>query len=779
MRRIGEFTVERRLGAGGMGVVYLARTAAGRQVALKVIRPEYADEPHFRARFRREVAAARKVSGAFTAPVVDADPDGDPPWLATQYVAGDSLEARVRSGGPLPVAEVVRLAGQLAEALRDIHRQGIVHRDLKPANVLLADDGVRVIDFGIARSAVQSRALTRSGAMVGTPAFMAPEQLVAARAVSPATDVFALGGVLAFAASGRSPFEDPEAAGLEPIAVAFAVVHQEPDLTGVPAPLRALVSRCLAKDPARRPGLEEVLRLATGPEQGLGEVDGVRVRPRRRPGRAAIAALAALTALFLAGDVPPSTPSAVLPCAEGLTALGEGRMRRCVGLLDADASPARLRSSSSRAVAPVLERIAAENRRVVAAAAEPGGRPFVSMVYLTPITQEFDGSGAMEAVRRDLEGAHLAQLRTNGRLGARQDGPAVRLLFGHTGGTAEQRNHAVGQVLAARRAQRIVAALGLGGSTAASQDMVEELTAGGLPAFGSVLTADSWAAVPGLARVAPTNADQAAAAVQHLSAGALARARILFVQDVAPGDQYTSTLAQQFRARIPAERLVRAEPTLFDSSRSGAGDFRARLADVCAVRPDVVYFAGRGTTLPRLLTVLAARPCKDHRITVMSGDDTMMIRHTNGFGARDLADVLGKGRIDLLHTGLAHPRAWEVTPEAFDLKLAAPFRDGTFTDTFGHSDLEDGRAVMMYDALLTATRAVRETPAVPRPSVTDVHRTLARLREKGPLPGASGWIALGDDGAPRDKAIPILRIAPDGRTTAVTVTSADGRPTRG
>ncbi|AXE84133.1 bifunctional serine/threonine-protein kinase/ABC transporter substrate-binding protein [Streptomyces sp. Go-475] len=771
--------MERRLGAGGMGVVYLARTAAGRQVALKVIRPEYADEPHFRARFRREVAAARRVSGAFTAPVVDADPDGDPPWLATQYVAGDSLEARVRSGGPLPVAEVVRLAGQLAEALRDIHRQGIVHRDLKPANVLLADDGVRVIDFGIARSAVQSRALTRSGAMVGTPAFMAPEQLVAARAVSPATDVFALGGVLAFAASGRSPFEDPEAAGLEPIAVAFAVVHQEPDLTGVPAPLRALVSRCLAKDPAGRPGLEEVLRLATGPAQGLGEVDGVRVRPRRRPGRAAIAALAVLATLFLTGDVPPSTPSAVLPCAEGLTALGEGRMRRCVGLLDADASPARLRSSSSRAVAPVLERIAAENRRVVAAAAEPGGRPFVSMVYLTPITQEFDGSGAMEAVRRDLEGAHLAQLRTNGRLGARQDGPAVRLLFGHTGGTAEQRNHAVGQVLGARRAQRIVAALGLGGSTAASQDMVEELTAGGLPAFGSVLTADSWAAVPGLARVAPTNADQAAAAVQHLSAGALARARILFVQDVAPGDQYTSTLAQQFRARIPAERLVRAEPTLFDSSRSGAGDFRARLADVCAVRPDVVYFAGRGTTLPRLLTVLAARPCKDHRITVMSGDDTMMVRHTNGFGARDLADVLGKGRIDLLHTGLAHPRAWEVAPEAFDLKLAAPFRDGTFTDTFGHGDLEDGRAVMMYDALLTAARAVRETPAVPRPSVTDVHRTLARLREKGPLPGASGWIALGGDGAPKDKAIPVLRIAPDGRTTAVTVTSADGRPTRG
>lgn len=772
--------MERRLGAGGMGVVYLARTPAGRRVALKVIRPEYADEPQFRARFRREVAAARKVSGAFTAPVVDADPDGDPPWLATQYVVGDSLDARVRSGGPLPAADVVRLAGQLAEALRDIHRQGIVHRDLKPANVLLAEDGVRVIDFGIARSVVQSRALTRSGAMVGTPAFMAPEQLIAAQAVSPATDVFALGGVLAFAASGRSPFEDPEAAGLEPIAVAFAVVHQEPELGGVPGPLRALVARCLAKDPARRPGLDEVLRLAArAAEQGVDAVGSAPSRRRRRPGRAAVAALAVLTTLLLAGDVPPSTPSAVLPCAEGLTAIGEGRMRRCVGLLDTDASPAGLRSSSSRAVAPVLERIAAENRRVVAAAAKPGGRPYVSMVYLTPITQEFDGSGAMEAVRRDLEGAHLAQLRTNGRLGAPPDGASVRLLFGHTGGTAQQRNHAVGQVLGARRAQRIVATLGLGGSTASSQDMVEELTAGGLPAFGSVLTADSWAAVPGLARIAPTNADQAAAAVQHLSTGKLARARILFVQDVAPGDQYTSTLAQQFRARIPADRLVRAEPTLFDSSRSGLAGFRARLADVCAVRPDVVYFAGRGTTLPRLLTALAARPCKDHRITVMSGDDTMMIRHTNGFGARDLADALGKGGIDLLHTGLAHPRAWDVAPEAFDLKLAAPFRDGTFTDTFRHGDLEDGRAIMMYDALLTAARAVRETPAVPHPTVTDVHRTLARLREQGPLPGASGWIALGSDGAPKNKAIPVLRIAPDGRTTAITVTSADGTLTGG
>lgn len=773
--------MERRLGAGGMGVVYLARSAAGRQVALKVIRPEYADEPHFRARFRREVAAARKVSGAFTASVVDADPDGDPPWLATQYVVGDSLEARVRAGGPLPVADIARLAGQLAEALRDIHRQGIVHRDLKPANVLLADDGVRVIDFGIARSVAQSRALTRSGVMVGTPAFMAPEQLHTARAVSPATDVFALGGVLAFAALGRSPFEDPEAAGLEAIAVAFAVVHKEPDLTGLPTALRGLVARCLAKDPTRRPGLEEVLRQAIRAGQGdTAEADRVRPVLLGQSGRATIAALTVLAALFLPGDAPRSSPSAVLPCADGLSAIGDGRMRRCVGLLDAAASPVRLRRSSSRVVAPVLERIAAENRRVVAAAAQPGGRPYASMVYLTPITEEFDGSAAMGAVRRDLEGAHLAQLRTNGQL-ADEDDPTqavpVRLLFGQTGGSAQQRNHTVGQVLGARRAQRIVAALGLGGSTAASQDMVEELTAGGLPAFGSVLTADSWAAVPGLARVAPSNADQAAAAVRHLSTGVLARARILFVQDIAPGDQYTSTLAQQFRARISAGRLVRAEPTLFDSSRPGLADaFRAVVRDVCDARPGVIYFAGRGTSLPQLLTALAVRGCRSGRLTVMSGDDTMMIRHTKGFGPRELAAALGPDTIDLVYTGLAHPGAWEVAPEAFDLDYVAPFRDGTFADAFPRSDLEDGRAIMMYDALLTAARSVQETPAVRSPTVSDVYRTLSRLRKKGPLPGASGWIALGDDGAPKDKAIPVLRIAPDGRTIAIAVTSADGSP---
>ncbi|MEU1075887.1 MULTISPECIES: protein kinase [unclassified Streptomyces] len=772
MRRIGEFTLERRLGAGGMGVVYLACSPTGRQVALKVIRPEYADDPHFRARFRREVAAARKVSGAFTASVVDAAPDGDPPWLATQYVPAESLAARVGSGGPLPVADIARLAGQLAEALRDIHRQGIVHRDLKPGNVLLAEDGARVIDFGIAKAVSESRALTHTGAMVGTPAFMAPEQLCGPHRVSCATDVFALGSVLAYAALGRSPFEDADAAGAEPIAAAFAVVHKEPDLTGLPRPLGALVTRCLDKEPGRRPRLDEVLCLAARAGAGGCEESGA-LPARGRWRRTAPAVLAVLAALLAGADAPSS---AVLPgasgCATGQRAVGEGAERTCVGLLaGAFARPGPPQASESD-LAPVLTLIHAENREVVGASTGPHARPYASVVYLTPITAAYDGTSMMASVRHDLEGAYLAQREANREPGT---GPRIRVLVAQTGGSAEQRAYAVGQVLHRRRAEHIVAAVGLGGSTASSQDMVGQLTAAGLPAFGSVLTADSWAGTPGLLRVAPANADQAAAAVRFLSARGRADDRFLLVEDVAAGDQYTSTLATQFRARMPAERLAGA--LLFDSAAPDpTGIFRGQSGELCAARPDVVYFAGRGTSLPAFLTALAERPCRDRPLTVLSGDDTTQVVRTDGFGPRELAAALRTGRVDLVYTGLAHPGAWRVAPHAFAPRAVAPFRDGTFATAFPGSRLDDGRAIMMYDTVLLATRALRTTPAVSDPTATDVHRTLAALRGGPPVAGASGWVAVDGDGGPRDKAIPIIRIDPTGRTTTIAVTSADGRP---
>ncbi|GGO93989.1 outer membrane protein assembly factor BamB family protein [Wenjunlia tyrosinilytica] len=251
-RRVGPYRIMGRLGAGGMGQVYLGRSPGGRAVAVKVIRPELAGDPLFRERFAREAAAAQAVSGAFTAAVVGADPHGDPPWLATVYVPGVSLSDAITQYGPLPESSVLALGAGLAEALQAIHSAGLVHRDLKPSNVLLAPDGPKVIDFGIAVTA-ESSALTHSGVVVGTPGFMSPEQLTG-RPVGALTDVFALGSVLAFAATGQGPF------GAGSVhALGYRIVHEEPDLSPVPPGVRPLVARCLSKEPAARPPIFAVL----------------------------------------------------------------------------------------------------------------------------------------------------------------------------------------------------------------------------------------------------------------------------------------------------------------------------------------------------------------------------------------------------------------------------------------------------------------------------------------------------------------------------------------
>lgn len=249
------YRLESVLGSGGMGRVYLGTSPSGRQVAVKVIRTDLVHRPDFKERFRREVTAARQVSGAFTAPVVDADPDADPPWMATLYVPGQPLDQRIKLGPLMDAEELYRLATGLAEALRDIHRAGIVHRDLKPANVLLADDGPRVIDFGIVRAA-DTDMPTGTGITVGTPPFMSPEQIRAQKDVGPPSDIFSLGSVLTYAASGHVPFDATDV-----YAVAYQLVHEPPDLDGVPDWLLPVVERCLAKEPAERPTAYELLAL--------------------------------------------------------------------------------------------------------------------------------------------------------------------------------------------------------------------------------------------------------------------------------------------------------------------------------------------------------------------------------------------------------------------------------------------------------------------------------------------------------------------------------------
>lgn len=255
-REVGPYVIEGRLGSGGMGSVYLGRPRTGRPVAVKLIHPSLAGDAEFRTRFRREVAAARRVGGFWAAQVVDADPDAERPWMATAYVAGPSLEDAVGQEGALPLSVVRTLGATLAEGLSAIHDQGLVHRDLKPSNVLLADDGPRVVDFGIALEH-DATSLTHQGS-IGTAPYMSPEQ-VRGLDVTPASDVFSLGSVLAFACTGRSPFGGGAAED-----VARRVVRDEPDLAGVPSGLRALVEACLAKEPGDRPAPSDVVdRLAS------------------------------------------------------------------------------------------------------------------------------------------------------------------------------------------------------------------------------------------------------------------------------------------------------------------------------------------------------------------------------------------------------------------------------------------------------------------------------------------------------------------------------------
>jgi serine/threonine protein kinase len=280
-QRIGSYRLLGRLGTGGMGRVFLARSDRGRTVAVKLVRAELAAQEEFRSRFRREVRAARRVGGSWTAPVLDADTEADIPWVATGYVAGPSLQQVLKDYGPLPERSVMVLAAGLAQALADIHTAGLVHRDLKPSNVMITIDGPRVIDFGIARAletvADGSATLTHTGAMVGSPAFMSPEQVRGDR-VTPACDVFCLGSVLAYAATGLQPFG---AAGSGVHAQMFRIVQEPPDLDAVPEGLRELVTACLVKEPELRPSLAEVLARIEGgqKEEAAQETPAGRVEP--------------------------------------------------------------------------------------------------------------------------------------------------------------------------------------------------------------------------------------------------------------------------------------------------------------------------------------------------------------------------------------------------------------------------------------------------------------------------------------------------------------------
>jgi hypothetical protein len=273
---IGGYRLEARLGSGGMGRVYLAFTPAGRPVALKVVRSDLGDDQDFRIRFEQEIQAAQRVRGLYTAELIDADPAASPPWLVTAYVPGPSVEEVIDRDGPMPEATVFRLIAGVAEALQAIHAAGVIHRDLKPSNVLLAQDGPRVIDFGIAR-ALAATPMTRTGASMGSPDYMSPEQILN-RPVTPAIDVFALGSLAAFAAVGRLPFGRGHITE-----VAHRVVREPPDLAGCPAGLVALIEACLQKEPQARPAPGQIIEFCVARAALLGDSSQPRPAPAPVP----------------------------------------------------------------------------------------------------------------------------------------------------------------------------------------------------------------------------------------------------------------------------------------------------------------------------------------------------------------------------------------------------------------------------------------------------------------------------------------------------------------
>ncbi|GAA2979663.1 serine/threonine-protein kinase [Streptomyces fulvorobeus] len=343
-RLVGSFRLHRRLGAGGMGVVYLGSDRRGQRVALKVIRPDLAEDQEFRSRFAREVSAARRIRGGCTARLVAADLEADRPWFATQYVPGPSLHDKVAEEGPLSAAEVASIGAALSEGLVAVHEAGVVHRDLKPSNILLSPKGPRIIDFGIAW-ATGASTLTHVGTAVGSPGFLAPEQVRGA-AVTPATDVFSLGATLAYAAMADSPFGHGSSE-----VMLYRVVHEEPQLYDVHDALAPLVRACLAKDPEERPStLQLSMRLKE---------------------------IAAREAQGLHDSRPPAQRSAPDPDRPTgrMDAPYQEQQSRRAGEAESASRPQGQRSASSRSAASAPPRPGGSRRQAARNTTRPGKRP--------------------------------------------------------------------------------------------------------------------------------------------------------------------------------------------------------------------------------------------------------------------------------------------------------------------------------------------------------------------------------------------------------------------
>ncbi|MFH9607029.1 ABC transporter substrate-binding protein [Streptomyces sp. NPDC017448] len=608
-RTVGPYRTLVRLGAGGMGVVYLARSAGGALAAVKVIRAEHAADPGFRARFRREAEAAARITGPWVVPVLGADTEAAEPWLATAYVPGPSLGEVAGAGGPLPPATVRALGSRLADALASVHAAGLVHRDVKPGNVLLALDGPRLIDFGIARQE-GATALTATGAVIGTPGYLAPEQ-ASARPPGPPCDVFSLGCVLVHAATGRGPFGEGGGAG-----VLFRTVHEEPELTGVPPGLVPLIAACLAKDPAARPTALRVREAlaASGPHAvrpagakdpresltrwGAPDPHGA---PETAPapdlgpwpmpaGLSASIAERAAAALALPDPEPPPAPPLSAPAptpapAEGGGGPGGPTRRR---LLTAGAAGGvALVGGSTATWITLRERTGEAGGR----SAGPGATP----TYTLGLHADLHGPGRAAGLAHQ-RGAQLALTDHN----ARRD-KAFRLVLR----TEDDAGDPVAALRAAGRLAAdpsVVAVLGPTGNVL-RRDVVQRYGEARLTtvvvAAGSS-TADTGAALH-LCLTRPLDRMLAPGLIGYLARTRPA-SRVLLVEDAADGDGPGAEIGRTFRSAPPVGATLLEHPL----ARGGAG-FGAVARTAVSGRADaVVYAGGDAARAARLATALAA-----------------------------------------------------------------------------------------------------------------------------------------------------------------------------
>ncbi|MGP3947594.1 ABC transporter substrate-binding protein [Streptomyces sp. 7N604] len=469
-------------------------------------------------------------------------------------------------------------------------------------------------------------------------------------------------------------------------------------------------------------------------------------------------------------------------CAPGVDRVGAPE--QCVGVSDGSYSFSDGTQKTGDNLAQVSRLIREENERVVAESKKENGPSYVSIVYLMPMIPRPGDTNTPDSVRHELQGAYTAQHEANNK-DKYGDAPKIRLLLANSGVSDEQRSAALRRIRERIDGDHIVAVAGLGTSTDATEKMVRTITAdreaGGLElaATGSVLTADTLSKVKGLVRVAPTNSDEAAAAAALLKRKPYAGKRVLVIQDSRPDDQYTRTLGEAFLHAFPKDRLTGGIEE-YDSSQEGvATAFKTRMSQLCAAKPDVVFFAGRGIDLPRFLAPLKDRPCTDRELVVLSGDDVSQSAQAAGFD--QIKETLRSGNVRLLYTGLAHPGAWDKRPTAFPGWAVQSFGEqGRYRSAFSEETLDDGQAIMGHDAVITAVSGVRlaarASEASGRVTGSQTIQIWKSLHGVESVKGASGLISLSNDGSPERKAVPVIEIAPSGTVRTLDVSASSGTP---